>query len=148
MKTRISISKKFDLNKVSFNLSREINEAAKAIVKDHDRRLQFGQGVDGKMMKKLAPFTIMEKRIKGYKKPRVPLFATGTMKNIRIERSAVATSQEARLTPPLSRLQIGAKHQEGQFNLPKREWFGITTKVERDLLRNMEIKIERNLRRA
>jgi len=148
VKTRISISKKFDLNKVSFNLSREINEAAKAIVKDHDRRLQFGQGVDGKMMKKLAPFTIMEKRIKGYKKPRVPLFATGTMKNIRIERSAVATSQEARLTPPLSRLQIGAKHQEGQFNLPKREWFGITTKVERDLLRNMEIKIERNLRRA
>ena len=73
MKTRISISKKFDLNKVSFNLSREINEAAKAIVKDHDRRLQFGQGVDGKPMEKLSPFTIMDKRIRGYKKPRVPL---------------------------------------------------------------------------
>ena len=72
------------------------------------------------------------------------------MKNIRIEKTAVATSQEARLTPPLSRLEIGAKHQEGNksINLPQREWFGITTKVEKDLLRNMEIKIERNLRRA
>ena len=150
MKTRINISKKFNLNKISFNLSREINEAAKAIVKDHDRRLQFGQGVDGKPMEKLSPFTIMDKRIRGYKKPRVPLFATGTMKNIRIEKTAVATSQEARLTPPLSRLEIGAKHQEGNksINLPQREWFGITTKVEKDLLRNMEIKIERNLRRA
>jgi len=148
MKTRISISKKFDLNKVSFNLSKEINNAANAIVKDHDRRLQFGQGVDGKPMKKLTPFTIMDKRSKKYKKPRVPLYATGTMKNIRIEKKAVITSQEARLTPPLSRLEIGAKHQSGQFNLPKREWFGITTKVEKDLLRSMEIKIERNLRRA
>jgi len=148
MKAKINISKKFNLKKINFNLSEEINNAANAIVKDHDRRLQFGQGVDGKPMKKLTQFTITKKRENKYEKPRVPLFATGTMKNIRIDRRANSTKQEARLTPPLSRLEIGAKHQLGQFNLPKREWFGITTKVEKDLLKNMEIKIERILKRA
>jgi len=148
MKTKIKISKKFNLNKVSFDLSKEINEAAQAIVKDHDRRLRFGQGVDGKMMKKLQPSTIKSKRLKGYKKPRVPLYATGTMKDIRIDKKATPQSQESRLTPPKSRTEIGVYHQEGGVRLPKREWFGVTTKVEKDLLRRMEIKIERNLQRA
>ena len=148
MRTKIDISKKFDLNKISFDLSTEINESAKAIVKDHDKRLSFGQGVDGKPMQKLRPFTIIEKRIKGYAKPRVPLYATGTMKNIRIDKKATKSQQEARLTPPLSRLEIGAKHQSGEFNLPKREWFGITKNVEQELLRSMEIRIEKILKRA
>ncbi len=148
MRTTIDISKAFNLKKVKFDLSKEINEAAKAVVKDHDRRLSFGQGVDGKMMAKLQPSTIKSKRLKGYAKPRVPLYATGTMKNLRIDKKATRANQEARLTPPKSRSEIGVYHQEGNINLPQREWFGVTEKVEKDLLRTMSIKIERILRNA
>lgn len=148
MRTTIDISKAFNLKKIKFDLSKEINEAAKAVVKDHDRRLSFGQGVDGKMMAKLQPSTIKSKRLKGYRKPRVPLYATGTMKNIRIDKKATRLDQEARLTPPKSRSEIGVYHQEGNINLPQREWFGVTEKVEKDLLRTMSIRIERILRNA
>ena len=148
MRTTIDISKAFNLKKIKFDLSKEINEAAKAVVKDHDRRLSFGQGVDGKMMAKLQPSTIKSKRLKGYAKPRVPLYATGTMKNIRIDKKATRIDQEAKLTPPKSRSEVGVYHQQGNINLPQREWFGVTEKVERDLLRTMSIKIERILRNA
>lgn len=148
MRTTIDISKAFNLKKIKFDLSKEINEAAKAVVKDHDRRLSFGQGVDGKMMAKLQPSTIKSKRLKGYAKPRVPLYATGTMKNLRIDKKATRVNQEARLTPPKSRSEIGVYHQEGNINLPQREWFGVTEKVEKDLLRTMSIRIERILRNA
>tara|TARA_B100002019_G_C20935814_1_gene434374 strand:+ start:80 stop:526 length:447 start_codon:yes stop_codon:yes gene_type:complete len=148
MRTTIDISKAFNLKKIKFDLSKEINEAAKAVVKDHDKRLSFGQGVDGKMMAKLQPSTIKSKRLKGYAKPRVPLYATGTMKNLRIDKKATRTNQEARLTPPKSRSEIGVYHQEGNINLPQREWFGVTEKVEKDLLRTMSIRIERILRNA
>lgn len=100
------------------------------------------------MMAKLQPSTVKSKRLKGYAKPRVPLYATGTMKNIRIDKKATKINQEARLTPPKSRTEIGAYHQEGNINLPQREWFGITEKVEKDLLRTMSIRIERILRNA
>lgn len=151
MRTTIDISKTFNLKKIKFDLSKEINEAAKAVVKDHDKRLSFGQGVDGRMMTKLQPSTIKSKRLKGYAKPRIPLYATGTMKNIRIDKKATRINQEARLTPPKSRIEpepIGAFHQEGGGNLPKREWFGVTEKVEKDLLRVMAIRIERILKNA
>jgi len=151
MRTTIDISKKFNLKKISFNLSKEINEAAKAVVKDHEKRLNFGQGVDGRMMTKLKPSTVKSKRLRGYKKPRVPLYATGTMKNIRIDKKATSKKQEARLTPPKSRIDpdpIGVFHQAGSGNLPRREWFGVTEKVEKDLLKTMRIKIDRLLKRA
>ena len=148
MRTTIDISKAFNLNKINFDLSKEINEAAKSVVKDHDNGLNYGQGVDGKMMAKLQPSTIKSKRLKGYRKPRVPLYATGTMKNIRIDKKATRLDQEARLTPPKSRSEIGVYHQEGNINLPQREWFGVTEKVEKDLLRTMSIRIERILRNA
>ena len=126
MRTTIDISKAFNLKKINFDLSREINRAAQAIVKDHDNRLNYGQGVDGKMMTRLQPSTIKSKRLKGYRKPRVPLYATGTMKNIRIDKKATPRDQEARLTPPKSRIEIGAYHQKGSSMLPQREWFGLS----------------------
>ena len=113
MRTKIDISKKFDLNKISFDLSGEINESAKAIVKDHDKRLSFGQGVNGKQMAALKPSTIHSKRNSGYSKPRTPLYATGTMKNIEITKKANKASQEARIAPDEDRRKIGAYHQEG-----------------------------------
>ena len=148
MRTTIDISKAFNLKKINFDLSREINRAAQAIVKDHDNRLNYGQGVDGKMMTRLQPSTIKSKRLKGYRKPRVPLYATGTMKNIRIDNKATPRDQEARLTPPKSRIEIGAYHQKGSSMLPQREWFGVTKKAEKELLRGMKIKIDRILRNA
>jgi len=144
MRTKIDISKKFNLDKVSFDLSSEINESAKAVVEDHEKRLSFGQGVDGRPMAKLKPLTIQGKRKQGYAKPRVPLYATGTLKDVKITKKASKTNQEARIMPDETRREIGAFHQEGGGKLPKREWFGVTEKVEERLLKRMGRQIERH----
>lgn len=179
MKTKITIDKSFNLKKLSFDLSEEINGVATAIVLDHNRRLKFGQDVNGRKFKSLTGSTIQSKRAKGYEKPRVPLFATGKLKDVEIVKRASRYDQEARVRPDSDRIQIGQFHQEGirphkivaknakvlyplytnqgkKFGAksvnhpgtPKREWFGVTKKVENDLMKRMIIKIERNIRRA
>ena len=43
---------------------------------------------------------------------------------------------------------VGSFHQEGAGNLPKREWFGITKKAEKDIIKMVELEIERQIKRA
>ena len=45
-------------------------------------------------------------------------------------------------------MEIGAFHQEGGKNLPKREWFGISAKAEKDCVTLIEKTIDRLLKRA
>ena len=148
MDFNVDIEKMFDLKKVKFDFSKTLNEFAKNVVKDHRRRLQFGQGVDMKPMKKLTPLTIADKRAKNYKNPRVPLFATGTMSNIRIDKKASPSSQEAILKPAKRRQEIGAYHQSDSKRPPKREWFGVTVKQEKKGVQMMIEKIDKVLKNA
>ena len=43
---------------------------------------------------------------------------------------------------------VGAFHQSGAGNLPKREWFGITQKAEKRIIKMVELEIERQIKRA
>ena len=43
---------------------------------------------------------------------------------------------------------VGSFHQEGAGNLPKREWFGITVKAEKKIMKMVEFEIERQIQRA
>jgi len=43
---------------------------------------------------------------------------------------------------------VGGLHQEGNKNLPKREWFGISKKAEANITKMITHRIDRELRRA
>ena len=143
MKADIKLEKNFDLSRFKLDLSTELNDIAGAIMEDHSRRLQHGQGVDMKMYKeKLKRKTVASKRAKGYPKPRIPLYATGMMSKIKHKQKATKSNQLAILKPANKRDEIGYYHQEGD-GVPKREWFGITKKQDEKAIKNMERKINK-----
>tara|TARA_R110000744_G_scaffold137110_2_gene247519 strand:+ start:2018 stop:2560 length:543 start_codon:yes stop_codon:yes gene_type:complete len=107
------ISKKFNLKKINFNLSKEINLWADAVVLDHKKRLQFGQGVNENPMKKLTAGTVHSKRFKGFSKPRIPLYGTGAMSKVYVKKRASASKQKAIIIPPKKRQEVAKYHQFG-----------------------------------
>ena len=113
MRTTFDISKKFDLRKIKFNLSKEINLWADAVVLDHKKRLQFGQGVDESPMKRLKGSTIQSKRFKMMPKPRVPLYGTGAMSKVYVKKRARRSKQVAIIIPPKKRKEVAIYHQFG-----------------------------------
>ena len=149
MKFKLRLKKKFDLGKIDLDLHKEINDIAGMIVEDHKKRLEYGQDIKGKPFKKLKPDTIKQKRRKGYRKPRQPLIATGTMQKFPPFKKATASSQMATIKPAQSRMKIGAYHNVGgRKNLPKREWYGITDKIADKAWKFMLREIDRRLERA
>lgn len=144
----IKIDKKFNLKKIKFDLSKELNLAAQIIKKDHFQRLEKGVGVNGSKMESLKPATIKRK---GSNKI---LVDTGKMRNLVIEK-ANKKKQRAVIHPgkkakrgKVTNQQIGFYHQKGKGNLPVREWFGISKQAELDSIKMVEMRIEQELNRA
>lgn len=144
----IKIEKNFDLGKIDLDVHKELNLVGGIIKKDHYQRLEKGQGINGKMQP-LAGSTIKRK---GHGKI---LVNSGKMRNLIIDK-ATKTNQQVVIHPgtssyPKSNVsmdEVGEFHQRGGKHLPKREWFGITDKVEKDAFRLIEMRIERELNRA
>ena len=61
MKTNIRIDKKFDLKKIKFDISKELNLGGFIVRQDHIDRLDRGLGVDGRSMTPLSPNTVASK---------------------------------------------------------------------------------------
>lgn len=178
MNLSIELEKKFNLSKVKFDLSKQINMFAGSVVLDHKNRLKYGQDVYEKPMKKLSGSTIQSKRNKGMRKPRVPLYGKGVMLNVYPVQRATKTKPLAIIIPPKKRKEVASYHQNGtkpyviksktkllgpiftprgdKFfakkvnhpGLPKREWFGITVKQEKKGLKLIELEIDRILKNA
>jgi len=139
----ITVTKNFDLNKITLDLTKELNRGAQIIKKDHFQRLEKGQGVRGvlKPSKKKSGKTLVE---------------SGKMRNLVIEK-ATKQNQEANIHPgekqsypgtSVTMSDVGGFHQTGAGDLPVREWFGITTKAEKDIMKMVELEIERQIKRA
>lgn len=139
----ITVTKNFDLNKITLDLTKELNRAGEIIHEDHFQRLEKGQGVKGalKPSKKTSGKTLVN---------------TGKMRNLVIEK-AKKDKQEVEIHPGrketypgtnVTMADVGAFHQEGAGNLPVREWFGITKKAEKRILKMVELEIERQIKRA
>ena len=77
----VKVVKKFDLSRIKFDLSKELNLAGQIIRKDHFQRLEKGQGVNGNKMEELKPATIKRK---GSSKI---LVDTGKMRNLVIKKA-------------------------------------------------------------
>ena len=143
----IKMKTNFDLSKIKLDLHKELNLCGNIIKQDHFSRLERGMGVNGPM-KNLAPSTI---EAKGFDQI---LVNTGKMRNLVMER-ANKSNQMVTIYPGKDQLrgkvtnqQIGAFHQEGGGNLPKREWFGITKKVEKKCNKIIENRIDKALSNA
>jgi len=139
----IVVTKNFDLNKITLDLTKELNRSAQIIKTDHFERLESGQGVKSALIpsKKAIGKTLVN---------------TGKMRNLVIEK-ATKQKQEAVVHPgrkqnyPNSNVtmeDVGIFHQSGAGNLPKREWFGITQKAEKRIIKMVELEIERQIQRA
>ena len=139
----ITVTKNFDLNKITLDLTKELNRGAQIIKKDHFQRLEKGQGV----RRVLKPYK---------KKSGKTLVESGKMRNLVIEK-ATKQNQEANIHPgekqsypgtSVTMSDVGGFHQTGAGDLPVREWFGITTKAEKDIMKMIELEIERQIKRA
>ncbi len=145
---RIRVTKNFDLSKIKLDLTRELNLAAQIVKKDHFQRLERGIGVSGK---KLEPSQKIKLGLGGK-----TLVDSGQMRNLVIDK-ATKSKQVASLAPGSKRsyrgkdvtpADVGYFHQTGAGRLPKREWFGITDKAEKDIFKMVEMTIEREIRNA
>jgi len=155
----VTLKKNFDLNKIKLDWTKELNLAGKIIKKDHFKRLEKGLGVTGPMAS-LKPSTVKSKTNfsggKFKKNANKPLVNTGKMRNLVVEKAS-KTNQEVRIHPgekqkypgtKVTMSDVGGFHQTGAGDLPKREWFGITKKAEKDIFKMMELRIEKEIRRA
>ena len=142
-KQAITVTKNFDLNKITLDLTEELNRGAQIIKVDHFQRLKKGQGVRGalKPSKKASGKTLVD---------------TGKMRNLVIEK-ATKQKQEAEIHPGrkqtypgtnVTMSDVGGFHQTGAGSLPVREWFGVTTKAEKRIVKMIELEIERQIKRA
>lgn len=61
MSPNIRIDKKFNLKKIKFDLSKELNRGGFIVRQDHIDRLDRGLGVDGRGMTPLSPNTVASK---------------------------------------------------------------------------------------
>jgi len=142
-KQAITMTKDFDLKKINLDLTKELNLAGQIIKEDHFKRLDRGQGVSGPM-------------IPSQKTSGKTLVNTGKMRKLVIDK-ATKMNQEVVVHPgekqtykgtDVTMSDVGGFHQFGAGNLPVREWFGITKKVEKRIVKMMELEIEREIKRA
>ena len=143
----ITITKNFDLNKITLDLTKELNRSAQIIKEDHFQRLEKGQGVKGALQR-------------SEKKSGKTLVESGKMRNLVIEK-ATKENQEAEIHPgekqkyvvngkttKVTMSDVGGFHQTGAGDLPVREWFGVTKKVEKRIMKMVELEIGRQIKRA
>ena len=151
-RSSITVEKNFNLGKIRFDFTKQLNESGQIIKTDHYQRLEGGQGVDGSQMKALSPVTVA---LKGNSKI---LVKSGKMRNLIVE-EASKTNQQVEIhpgrkqtykgtKPPVTMADVGGFHQKGGRNLPKREWFGISKNAEKQCINLMEERMAEEIRRA
>ena len=111
----VTVEMDFDLKRINFNFSKELNKVGEIIKRDHYQRLERGEGVDGSQMKSLSPNTISAK---GNNKI---LVDTGQMRNLVIDKAS-KTNQAVVIHPGEKRQykgtsvtmsDVGGFHQKG-----------------------------------
>ena len=139
----ITVTKNFDLNKITLDLTKELNRSAQIIKEDHFQRLEKGQGVKGTLQR-------------SEKKSGKTLVESGKMRNLVIDK-ATKQKQEVNIHPgekqkypgtKVTMSDVGGFHQRGEGDLPVREWFGVTKKVEKRIMKMAELEIGRQIQRA
>ena len=107
-----------------------------------------GKDIHSKRFKALKVSTIKAKIKKGSRFPNKPLIDTGLMRQIFRSKSASASSLESRVGVARKRKDVATYHNDGGKNNkpPKREWFGIGTKLKKRLDKMVRAKVRQIVR--
>ena len=120
-----------------------LNDVADATVIDLRKRGARGEGVSGKLAP-LKSATIRQKRKHGLSKPSTPLYGTGRMTQGTFVKER--RKKKVVISVPKDREDILSYHQEGAGHLPKREWFGISKKHQKDIEKIARIQFKKLLK--
>jgi|TARA_R100001530_G_C4302047_1_gene150723 hypothetical protein len=142
MSSAIRVEKNFNLNKMDFNLSKQINWAVDLIARDIESGIDRG----GQFGKRFKPNAKSTERKKGFNHP---LKDTGLMKDQKqmVKVDATKGSPTGKLMPNEKRIDIGFYNQAGTNTIPSRPWFGISSTAERKIMKEMENQINRRIDR-
>jgi phosphatidate phosphatase PAH1 len=123
----------------NLDLSKQINYVADIIVKDiKDGITQYSQDIKGKSFAPLKPATVKKK---GHSKP---LLDEGKMKDVYVKNRASSSSQKAEISNNIRDRRIpSVVHNEGNRTIPKREWFGVSTRAVKKANKYIKLEIER-----
>lgn len=138
-------------NGLKVDLSKQINESAGIVIKDIKEGVAIGQDIDGRNFKRLKASTIAQKARKRMPFPTKPLIATSRMSGALggagtgayIKKRATSSNQVAKVSAPMSKAPYGIFHMEGNKNLPKRKWFGVSKTAEKQILKNLNAWLNR-----
>ncbi len=160
-KLNLSVTKKFNLNKINLDLSKDINIAAQTVVQDIKLANSKGLSIKYKPIKPLKESTIKKKAKKGSSSPSRALFDSGRMvgsgskagvggRGPYLKKKATSTRQIALISPSEDRAEIGSYHQFGNKarNLPARPWFGISTVAEKRIEFAFKSKLAKIIKNA
>jgi hypothetical protein len=143
----VKVNKNFNLNRIKLDLHRELNKGLDIIALDIQKGIEKGSQF-GKPFKKNAKSTIKKK---GFDHP---LKHTGLMMNSgkMAQTKATRTHQIAVLSPNEKRVDIAFYNDSGTGYAgpgpPARPFFGISNKAEKEIMKHVEFRITREIRRA
>ena len=140
--------KRINWNKL--DLSDEVNIAAQMIVSDIRQGIQRGLDINDNTFIRLKDSTVRSKRKKGSKNPSKPLWDEGIMKEVYVKPLATKAKPRAKIRAPkgkgrTSRVKVGIIHNTGD-GVPKRQWFGIGSRVAAKLDKAMKLQLKEKLK--
>jgi len=139
----MKVIKNFDLDNITLDLSKELNDAVDVIALDIQRGIEKKRQF-GKKFAKNADSTI---RKKGFDHP---LYDTGLMFNAdaMIKTKATPVKQQATLSPNEKRIDIAFWNDSGTDTIPARHFWGISQKAEKEILVRAVARIHQILESA
>ena len=139
---KLTKKERFDLNK-KIDLSKEINDIADIIVLDiKDGITKHSKDIHDQSF---APISTKWANKKGHSKP---LIHKGKMKEVYVSKRATRSNQKAQIKPNDRDRKIPTiVHNEGRNPHKKREWFGISKRVEKKADTYLKLRVEKLLRK-
>lgn len=136
----------FKLNK-NLDLKSLINDIADATVQDIQDGLQQGVDVSGAKFKRLKASTVKRKKRTGSATPSKPLMDKHKMKNVYVKKKATDNNLRAEISiNKRDRAVPSIVHNEGVGNMPKREWFGYSKRMDKKASKLALLHIQEALR--
>ena len=143
--SRVVSKKRINWN-ANWDVSQDINEMAKLLVREIKFGLNTKTDVNDRKFKRLKLATVKSKKRKGYAQPSTPLIATGRMREIYFKKKSTKTNLRAIISPAQDRVIIGYLHNIGEGVLPQRKWFGISENAHKRMQRVWKLRLVELLR--
>ena len=129
----------FKLNKKV--VAKILNDMADTAVNKIFNDTKSGKDIHGSQFKRLKASTAKAKRKKG--QTITPLTATGLMSKVHRSKTATSVLQKSEVSVANARDDIAEFHNEGEGNLPKREFFGVGAPLESKLNKLIKLRVEK-----